>query len=122
MSCRMGSFYKRLAEPDVSFACFAAESFARTLVIAWTHRGPRGQVPSGRKPRHVQADFGKNALGSPLADARNRTEQGHCLCPGRWWERGGLIWLLLTEVLPLVCVILLGRHRFLHASGNFITC
>jgi hypothetical protein len=32
------------------------------------------------KPIHVGGNFGQDAFGCPLADARNATEQNHGLC------------------------------------------
>ena len=77
-------------------------------------------MPGGRKTIHVQPNFGENPLSCAAADARNRAEHDHGLCPAKRWRVG----LGPVLILFLFGIVWLDRLGFLHARGNFIadTC
>src|SRR5690348_8740301 len=55
-------------DPEIAFASLAAQAFAGTLVVAWTHTCPRGHMLGTGKPTHVYANFGQQPLGRQHAD------------------------------------------------------
>jgi hypothetical protein len=54
----LGCLHQNKAQPGVAFARGPAPAFAPTLIIPWTHLGPRGQVGCRRKPGHIYPDLG----------------------------------------------------------------
>ena len=63
-----------LAEPPVAVSGLAGSSFPAGDVVPRAHADARSQVCSGRKPAHVHADLGDDALRCAFADARDRVE------------------------------------------------
>src|SRR3954449_12940460 len=69
-----GALGEDVAQPYVAGGGLARSRLAAGDVGARAHPRPGGQVGGGREAGHVGADLGEDALGGPLADARDRDE------------------------------------------------
>src|SRR5918992_2542989 len=74
-----GAFDQGRPQVRIALARPAAEALPGALVVAGAQAGPGGAVARGREVAEVRAQLGRDDLGRPPADARDRVQAGQRL-------------------------------------------